>query len=75
MVFLVIGLLTLLNLGTGFGLLALLAPLKFRQQLDPLERLLALNADILCEGHYGIFRSKPVVARFIHSCLNAALGP
>ena len=43
--------------------------------LASLERLLALNADILCEGHYGIFRSKPVVARFIHSCLNAALGP
>ena len=43
--------------------------------LASLERLLALNADILCEGHYGIFRSKPVVTRFIHSCLNAALGP
>ena len=56
-----------------------LDPVRLRSNrtdyLASLERLLALNADILCEGHYGIFRSKPVVTRFIHSCLNAALGP
>jgi glyoxylase-like metal-dependent hydrolase (beta-lactamase superfamily II) len=34
-----------------------------------LERLLALEADILCEGHYGIFRGKPAVAEFIRSFL------
>ena len=35
-----------------------------------LERLLALEADILCEGHYGIFRGKPTVAEFIRSFLD-----
>ena len=55
MVFLVIGLLTLLNLGTGFGLLALLAPLKFRQKLDPLERLLSmLGAGVLANSLLGL---------------------
>jgi glyoxylase-like metal-dependent hydrolase (beta-lactamase superfamily II) len=34
-----------------------------------LERLLALEADILCEGHYGIFRGKAAVAEFIRSFL------
>ena len=34
-----------------------------------LEQLLALEADILCEGHYGIFRGKAAVADFIHSFL------
>lgn len=37
-----------------------------------LERMLALEADILCEGHYGIFRGKPVVAEFIRSFLDEA---
>jgi glyoxylase-like metal-dependent hydrolase (beta-lactamase superfamily II) len=37
--------------------------------LASLERLLALEADILCEGHYGIFRGKSAVAEFIHSFL------
>lgn len=37
--------------------------------LVSLERLLALEADILCEGHYGIFREKPTVANFIRSFL------
>ena len=37
-----------------------------------LERLLALEADILCEGHYGIFRGKPAVAEFIRSFLDEA---
>ncbi len=32
-----------------------------------LERLLSMEADILCEGHYGVFRGKGTVARFIRS--------
>ena len=34
-----------------------------------LEFLLSLNADILCEGHFGIFRGKESVRRFISSYL------
>jgi len=34
-----------------------------------LKLLLSLNADILCEGHYGIFRGKEEVAEFIESFL------
>ena len=34
-----------------------------------LERMLALEADILCEGHYGVFRGKAEVAHFIRSFL------
>jgi glyoxylase-like metal-dependent hydrolase (beta-lactamase superfamily II) len=30
-----------------------------------LELLLSLDADILCEGHYGVFRGKREVSRFI----------
>jgi glyoxylase-like metal-dependent hydrolase (beta-lactamase superfamily II) len=37
--------------------------------LASLERMLALEADILCEGHYGIFRGKAAVADFIRSFL------
>lgn len=32
---------------------------------DSLQTLLALRADILCEGHYGIFRGRQEVADFI----------
>jgi glyoxylase-like metal-dependent hydrolase (beta-lactamase superfamily II) len=35
--------------------------------LESLERLLDLEADILCEGHYGIFQGKQAVAGFIRS--------
>ena len=34
-----------------------------------LELLLALQADVLCEGHYGIYRGKPAVAAFIRQFL------
>jgi glyoxylase-like metal-dependent hydrolase (beta-lactamase superfamily II) len=34
----------------------------YRRSMD---RLLALEADILCEGHYGIFQPKERVRRFI----------
>jgi glyoxylase-like metal-dependent hydrolase (beta-lactamase superfamily II) len=31
-----------------------------------LRRLLSLDTDILCEGHYGVFRGKDEVSNFIH---------
>jgi glyoxylase-like metal-dependent hydrolase (beta-lactamase superfamily II) len=34
-----------------------------------LELLLALEADVLCEGHYGIYRGNPAVAAFIRQFL------
>ena len=36
-----------------------------------MEKLLALEADILCEGHYGVYRGKEEVARYIRSQLTA----
>ena len=35
--------------------------------LRSLELLLSLEADVLCEGHFGIFRGKDEVANFIRS--------
>ena len=32
-----------------------------------LQRLLDLDADILCEGHYGIFRNRRKAADFVRS--------
>ena len=34
-----------------------------------MERLLALEADILCEGHFGVYRSKANVAEYIRHYL------
>ena len=34
-----------------------------------LKLLLSLEADVLCEGHYGIYRGKPAVAAFIRQFL------
>ncbi len=34
---------------------------------DSLKKMLELNADILCEGHYGIFNGKAAVREFINS--------
>jgi hypothetical protein len=34
-----------------------------------LQLLLELEADILCEGHYGVFRGKKEVAAFIRKFL------
>ena len=34
-----------------------------------LEQMAALDADILCEGHYGVIRGKDAVRRFIRSFL------
>jgi hypothetical protein len=35
-----------------------------------MARLIALKADILCEGHYGIFQPADRVERYISSCLD-----
>ena len=40
--------------------------------LRSLEFMQGLNADILCEGHFGIYRGKKAVRRFIGSYLNTA---
>ena len=34
-----------------------------------MEKLLALDADILCEGHFGIFRTKEQVSKYIRNYL------
>ena len=36
-----------------------------------MERLLALEADVLCEGHYGVFRGRASVRGFIEGQLRA----
>ena len=36
-----------------------------------LQFLLSLDVDILCEGHYGVFRGKDRIRRFIRSFLDA----
>jgi hypothetical protein len=33
--------------------------------------LLEIGADILCEGHYGVYRGKAEVARFIRQFIKA----
>ena len=38
--------------------------------LRSLELLLSLEADVLCEGHFGVFRGKQEVADFIRSFLS-----
>jgi len=35
-----------------------------------LKKLLDFDADILCEGHYGVYRGKDVVQRFIRSFIS-----
>jgi hypothetical protein len=36
-----------------------------------MERLLALEADVLCEGHFGVMRPASAVRRFIEEQLAA----
>ncbi len=40
-----------------------------RDYIRSLNLMISLQADILCEGHYGIFRGKKEVADFIESFL------
>lgn len=35
--------------------------------LASLQRLIDLDADVLCEGHYGIYKGKENIARFVRS--------
>jgi len=42
---------------------------KREDYVESLKLLLSLKADILCEGHYGIFMDKEAVADFIESFL------
>jgi len=37
---------------------------------DSMERLLSLKADILCEGHYGIFTGREKVRKYIEGYLD-----
>ena len=39
-----------------------------------MERVLALEADILCEGHYGVYRGKHAVRQFILGLLDRHAG-
>jgi glyoxylase-like metal-dependent hydrolase (beta-lactamase superfamily II) len=36
-----------------------------------LEFMLSLNADILCEGHFGVYQGKETIAKFIRSYMSA----
>jgi glyoxylase-like metal-dependent hydrolase (beta-lactamase superfamily II) len=40
--------------------------------LASLQRLLDLEADVLCEGHYGIYEGKDAVARYIRRFMGTA---
>ena len=43
---------------------------------ESMERLLALGPDILCEGHFGVFRPRGAVERFVRDHLRArGYGP
>jgi glyoxylase-like metal-dependent hydrolase (beta-lactamase superfamily II) len=42
---------------------------NINQWEQSMEKLLTLNADILCEGHYGIFEPKEKVVRYIKRCI------
>ena len=56
------------------------APLLKAFDCDPLawrrsaEKLLALNADILCDGHTGVYQPSESVKKYIESCMAANLG-
>jgi glyoxylase-like metal-dependent hydrolase (beta-lactamase superfamily II) len=38
-----------------------------KDYLESLNKLISLNADILCEGHFGIYRGKENIQKFIRS--------
>jgi len=41
-----------------------------KDYLESLKKLISLNADILCEGHYGVYRGKEKIEKFIRSFLS-----
>ena len=54
------------------------APLLEEFECDPgawgisVEKLIALDADILCDGHSGVYRSKRLVKKYLEQCSKAA---
>jgi glyoxylase-like metal-dependent hydrolase (beta-lactamase superfamily II) len=40
-----------------------------KDYMESLKKMISLNADILCEGHYGIYRGKENIHKFIRSFL------
>jgi hypothetical protein len=38
--------------------------------VESLKKEMDLNADILCEGHFGVFRGKDKVRRYIEGYIN-----
>ncbi|MCP4136422.1 MAG: MBL fold metallo-hydrolase [bacterium] len=40
-----------------------------KEYVTSLEFMLSLNADILCEGHFGVYKGKEIVEEFIESFL------
>lgn len=42
---------------------------------ESLRRLVAMEADVLCEGHFGVFMGKDAVRHFIESYLEGATAP
>ena len=39
-----------------------------------MKKLMALGADVLCEGHYGVFTPAESVAAFMRQQISANLG-
>ena len=56
------------------------APLLEEFDCDPVawrssaEKLLELNADILCDGHTGVYQPRHTVKKYIESCMASNLG-
>jgi glyoxylase-like metal-dependent hydrolase (beta-lactamase superfamily II) len=44
---------------------------NYKEYQESLKKLLSIGADILCEGHYGVYRGKAVVAEFIGQFIRA----
>ncbi len=56
------------------------APLLEEFDCDPVawkssaEKLLELNADVLCDGHTGVYQPRRMVKKYIEACMNSNLG-
>jgi glyoxylase-like metal-dependent hydrolase (beta-lactamase superfamily II) len=40
-----------------------------KDYLDSLKKMIRLDSDILCEGHFGVYRGKEAINKFISSFL------
>ncbi len=38
-----------------------------KDYMESLQKLISLHADILCEGHFGVYRGKENINKFIQS--------